>query len=269
MESVDNWVYNNRRLMKAIGADLLFQKIEDLETRGTGIFQPTLTSGALLLQALRLVEKDSAVLDLGCGWGVIGLEIGLKLDGNLALSMSDLSENAVASTIRNSEILKLDSVVKVGSLFEPWKGSKFDLIICDVSGVSEKVPFLEKWFHEIPCAAGNDGLNLVTEVIRESHEYLIDQKASLLLPLISLSDISKGEELMKNAFESVELLSETSWFLDIDENYEETMHDLRKLRLVDFKKVDSKYQFFTRIYKLTNPILRQRIQLEKRFKNDK
>lgn len=241
------------RVMRALGANSLVNKISLLQTQGNGIFQPTATTSALLQQASKLVQKNMSVLDLGCGWGIIGLELALEMEGTIALAMSDLSVNAVNAAQKNAEILGVESTIKLGSVFEPWNGSKFDLIISDVSGISQELPFISKWFEGIPLASGADGLDLFSTVIIGAIEHLKNLDSKLLMPLISLSDVAKGERLMKTHFSQVKLLVEKTWHLELGDELQMEMERLKKIGHIDFLKVGSTYEFFTRIYELSEP----------------
>lgn len=241
------------RVMRALGANSLVTKVDLLQTQGNGIFQPTATTSALLQQASKLVQKNMSVLDLGCGWGIIGLELALEMEGTIVLAMSDLSVNAVNAAQKNAEILGIESTIKLGSVFEPWHGRKFDLIISDVSGISQELPFISKWFEGIPLASGADGLDLVSSVIIGASQYLNDLDSKILMPLISLSDVTKGERLMNTHFWQVKLLMEKSWHLELDDEFQLKMEELKKNRHIDFLKVGTTYEFFTRIYELSEP----------------
>ena len=244
------------RIMRALGAEELVNKVNLLHTKGQGIFQPTATTSALLLQASNLVKKNTSVLDLGCGWGIIGLELALKMKGNISLSMSDLSENSVEAAKYNAKVLGVTSKIEIGSIFEPWNKKEFDLIISDISGVSEEVPFLSKWFQDIPSSSGSDGLQLVSTVIRTAGEYLKNTDSKILMPLISLSNVAKGEKLMHTYFMNVKLLSQKEWNLELESKFDLKMEELKTNCFIDFSKVGNVYKFFTRIYELSNPIVR-------------
>ena len=44
-------------------------------------------------------------------------------------------------------------------------GYKFDIIVDDISGISEEVAKLSKWFENVPCNAGIDGTANIEEVL--------------------------------------------------------------------------------------------------------
>ena len=74
---------------------------------------------------------------------------------------------------------------------------KFDYIINDVSGISNKIAKKSLWFKNIvPCDTGLDGTKLSSAIIKESKKYL--KKGGIIqIPLISLSNISKTIALAK------------------------------------------------------------------------
>ena len=51
-------------------------------------------------------------------------------------------------------------------LFEPWSGSKFDVIVDDISGVAQEMAAVSPWFDGVPCDSGRDGTSLVVDIIR-------------------------------------------------------------------------------------------------------
>jgi len=242
------------RTLRALGATHLANSPDILETEGYGIFQPTATTAALLQVTLPMINQQTKMLDLGCGWGIIGLEAKLSFPQKIDLYMSDSSESAVKAAVHNSQGLGLDADIRVGSIFEPWGDANFDLIVSDVSGVSSKIPFVDKWFNGIPCESGEDGLDLVTEVISLGSRYLSNLESKIIMPVISLSNVEKAEEIMHQYYQGVNKIVRRDWFLEItEEHIQEQMEDLKSRNCVDFMKNSSKYTFYTDIYQLTIP----------------
>jgi 16S rRNA (guanine1207-N2)-methyltransferase len=82
---------------------------------------------ALLIENLALRRTDR-VLDLGCGWGAVGVAAAKSArDGRVVLTDVNrraarlARENLERNNVRNAE-------VRVGSLFEPVDGERFDVI---------------------------------------------------------------------------------------------------------------------------------------------
>ena len=154
-----------------------------------GVFEPTGTSKLLLESSRKYLKKNKKILDLGCGTGVIGLEISQILKNSVYLS--DISKEAIKVAKLNNKKIGKKNIIKQGSFFEPWKGKKFDLIICDVAGVSEKISNYTPWYkNSVPNGSGNDGTENIVKVIDEAEKYL-SKKGKLLVAVISLSDHKK------------------------------------------------------------------------------
>jgi len=82
----------------------------------------------LLLEALRVRPTDE-ILDVGCGYGVIGIVAASQaLEGRAVLV--DVNERAVELSRRNAARAGLRNVeVRQGFLYEPVAGETFDLIV--------------------------------------------------------------------------------------------------------------------------------------------
>jgi 16S rRNA (guanine1207-N2)-methyltransferase len=83
---------------------------------------------ALLIENLALRRSDR-VLDLGCGWGAVGVAAAKSApDGRVVLTDVNrratrlARENLGRNRVRNAE-------VRSGSLFEPVEGERFDVIV--------------------------------------------------------------------------------------------------------------------------------------------
>lgn len=238
------------RHLRSLGADFLSLRSSNLQTEGPGIFQPTATTSYLLAAAKKYVAPSQKVLDLGCGWGIIGLELALQT--NINLHLSDMSQTAVAAANFNSKRLDISSVTKTGSIFEPWKNFKFDLIVGDVSGISTQIPFANKWFDGVPFDSGLDGTELTKQVISNAAEYL-NPGGILLIPVISLSNIHVLQELMSENYNVVEKISENIWKISLPEDEHNVMDKLKAQGAVSFTQVNDIFEFSTYVYMLKSP----------------
>ncbi len=81
----------------------------------------------LLVESMTLPEKGK-VLDLGCGYGVIGIVVA-KLNPALEVWMTDVNSRAVSLAESNTKRNGVKTNVRQGSLYEPVGGLKFDLIV--------------------------------------------------------------------------------------------------------------------------------------------
>ncbi|MGD8399609.1 MAG: methyltransferase [Bacillota bacterium] len=83
----------------------------------------------LLIESLRWEEAPRQVLDLGCGYGPIGLVIAGLLP-KATIFMSDINERAVRLAKINAARNRITNVrIAAGAGLTPFAGEKFDLIV--------------------------------------------------------------------------------------------------------------------------------------------
>tara|TARA_A100001011_G_scaffold400671_1_gene517437 strand:- start:4778 stop:5488 length:711 start_codon:yes stop_codon:yes gene_type:complete len=199
------------------------------------VFQPTATTNFLLDQTYKIIKKTMKILDLGCGCGVIGILLSKKFNFKNKIYASDASINAIKIAKKNFKKYKLSHSVKHGSLYSPWKGEKFDLIINDVSGVSSILAKKSNWFKNVPCNTGLDGSNLTIKILDQSSKFL-NKKGKIILPIISLSNVNKLLKFSNEKFKKVEILSKNEWFLPQELLTEKKLlNNLKKKKFIDFK----------------------------------
>jgi release factor glutamine methyltransferase len=179
----------------------------------TDVFYPTSTT-VLLLRAARKAVAGShprSVLDLGCGTGIVAVALAKHLPAGAAVCASDLSPAAAALAQRNSERNGVSVQCRSGSLFEPWRGQRFDLIVDDVAGVAEPFDRLSGWYPPaVPGAAGADGTRWVIEVLDQSPGFLAEG-GQLVFPVLTLSREQPILERARARYAKVELLEE-QWY---------------------------------------------------------
>lgn len=240
---------NLSRKLRALMAPRLSQFADELIIEGPGIFQPTATTSLLLRVASQMDLADASILDLGCGWGIIGLELALAQPLNL--SMSDMSLPAVNAARRNCLTAEVRSDIRLGNCLDPWQGERFDLIISDVSGVSDVFPDFSRWFDGVPADSGRSGHRLTDQVLKVAHRNL-EPGGGLLVPLISLSDRRLALKGFSRHFSSVTLVGRVEWILP--DSGDDTRRQLLALReiegVVDFREIDGQVMCWTEVYEL-------------------
>lgn len=107
------------------------------------------------------LEMDGRkILDIGCGYGVIGIAIKKEYPAT-EVYMSDINKRAVDYAGKNAKDNNADIEVKHGYLFEPWEEEKFDMIVSNPPIVAGK----EIWMELVDQAKGhlnkNGSLQLV------------------------------------------------------------------------------------------------------------
>jgi methylase of polypeptide subunit release factors len=176
------------------------------------VFRPTSTSVLLLRAARQLLQQKSAasVLDLGCGCGVVAVVLASVSNG-AKVSASDLSAAAATLTLKNAGKNGVSVEARSGSLFEPWAGRRFAMIVDDVAGVAEPLDRLSGWYPgDVPSEAGPDGTRWILEILDQAPNYL-EPDGRLVFPVITLAREDTVLARARERFGSVRLLEE-QWY---------------------------------------------------------
>ncbi len=113
----------------------------------------------------------------------------------------------------NARRLNVDVIARRGSLFEPWEDEKFDVLIDDVSGISDEVAKISPWFPSgVTCGAGRDGTKWIVSILEGAPSHL-NRGGKIFFPVLSLSNEAKILAGAKKNFPHVKLLTEKEWFL--------------------------------------------------------
>ncbi len=126
--------------------------------------------------------SSSTLLDLGCGYGAIGLFL-KALFPELAVDMADINNRAVEYSTRNARLNKLEVKVTQSDLFSSFEGRHFGDIVTNP-----------------PIAAGKK-LNLA--LINEAFDYL-ESGGALWLVAFHNKGGSTLKEMMKERFGNAE-----------------------------------------------------------------
>jgi len=105
----------------------------------------------ILIEHLDVYGKS--VLDLGCGYGVVGITL-KKEHPDMEVYMSDINKRAVEFAKINAKDNNVEVDIRWGDIYEPWKDMKFDMIVINP-----------------PIAAGKD---VWVKMIEEAPKHLND-----------------------------------------------------------------------------------------------
>jgi len=204
MTAIGEYVYRDKKLGDTTPVTL--------ET-APDVFCPTSTSVLLLRAARRQLELHAAqsVLDLGCGCGVVAVVLAGANGRGAKVSASDISPAAARLTEKNAAKNAVSVESRSGSLFEPWAGRRFSLIVDDVAGVAEPIDRLSGWYPgNVPSEAGPDGTRWILEILEQAPNYL-EPDGRLVFPVITLAREDTVLERARARFGSVRQLEE-QWY---------------------------------------------------------
>ena len=217
-----------------------------------GVFSPTQTTRLLIQAVQKVISTHMSLLDHGCGPGVVGLALHLQSLVKSPIYASDLSSAAVHCSRENFSVYQCSADVREGSLFEPWLGKKFDVIVDDISGIAQDIAVISPWFNGIPCETGSDGTALVINVLRQASTYLNDG-GRLFFPVISLSNVSLILKEAEKNFDKIEMVARQEWPMPLE--LKEHMPLLKKLESEGHIKLKEQFGMvlcYTEIYCATH-----------------
>ncbi len=168
-----------------------------------GVFAPTHTSRTIA-EALEVGPNDT-VIDVGCGSGVLSF-VAARLGARRVVGC-DISEEAVEVARLNAERLGLEKQCefRVGSLLDPVRDLRADVLIGDVSGIPDEIAQVAGWFPD-GRAGGPTGAELPSAMLESIGETL-KPGGHLYLPTGTIQDerkiLEKARELFGERMQAV------------------------------------------------------------------
>jgi methylase of polypeptide subunit release factors len=168
-----------------------------------GVFAPTHTSRTIA-EALEVGPND-IVIDVGCGSGVLSF-VAARLGAGRVVGC-DISEEAVEVARLNAKRLGLEDrcEFRVGSLFDPVRDLRADVVIGDVSGIPDEIARVAGWFPD-GIAGGPTGAELPSAML-ESLGDTLKPGGHLYLPTGTIQDertiLEKARELFGDRMQAV------------------------------------------------------------------
>ena len=141
------------------------------------VFVPTQTTKFLYNGVKKKISKlkNISLADMGCGNGILGISLYKNLKNVKKVLFSDISKEAILISKKNVRANKIDlSDVEFlkSDVFSKFHNQKFDIIVNDISGISEKVARISPWFKNIPCSSGIDGTDLTIKFLKNYKSFL-------------------------------------------------------------------------------------------------
>ncbi|CAM4483958.1 class I SAM-dependent methyltransferase [Paenibacillus tarimensis] len=165
---------SDRKVYEAVLAGRTFRFVTD-----TGVFSKTgVDYGSRVLIDAMEFAADAKVLDVGCGYGPIGLAAAVKAPAG-HVTMVDVNERAVQLSTENAALNHIDNVTVVQSdLYEAVTDMRFDVILTNP-----------------PIRAG-----------KETVHRIFEEAVSLLVPGGSIWVVIQKKQGAPSAFAKLEML---------------------------------------------------------------
>jgi 16S rRNA G1207 methylase RsmC len=147
--------------------------------------------GTKLLVESMILPESGLVLDVGCGYGAIGI-VAAALNPELHVVMVDINERAVRLARRNIELNRVyNAEVRRGNLYEPVKGMLFNCILSNP-----------------PVSAG---LATVKAIITEAPEHMT-KKATFQMVVKSKVGGKRFQQIFHDTFGNCTILARKSGY---------------------------------------------------------
>ncbi|MBM7408535.1 class I SAM-dependent methyltransferase [Methanococcus maripaludis] len=153
----------------------------------SGVFSPKkIDKGTIILVEELELSKDDDVLDVGCGYGVIGISIADEVN---SVTMTDLNNRSVGLTRNNIKLNgKSEKNIEVfqGDLFEKVSNKKYSVIISNP-----------------PIKAGKE---LIHKIISKGHD-LLNENGSIWVVIQTKHGAKSLTKYMEEIFGNVETVT--------------------------------------------------------------
>ena len=199
------------------------------------------------------IEEGDTVFDVGTGTGVLAVWAALQPSGHV-WAVDPVAEHCELAR-RNAQLQGVGQKVDVfhGSLFDPLpEGLKANVIMGDVSGIADGPGKALGWYSDEVPTGGGDGTDVVIELIRNAHRYLLPG-GKLYFPIaVGLSDSDKIMDVARECFASLDRKVDV-WFPLSDDEYEIVSCCLPPALLERVQKKGSRMAWNGHIYEATMP----------------
>jgi len=127
--------------------------------------------------ALKHINKNSRVLDIGTGSGAIAITI--KKESDASVTAVDVSRNALKVAIKNAKNNQANVKFLHSNVFSNLKNNKFDVIISNPPYITKNAYLnlnktVKDFEPKLALVGGEDGLSFYKKIVDNAHKYLLN-----------------------------------------------------------------------------------------------
>ncbi len=166
-----------------------------------GVYDPS-DDSYLLLEAVK-GKKKLKVLDMGCGTGIIAINLAKQ---GCKVTAVDVNEKAIENAKFNAEINGVNIEVFKSDLFSNVKGC-FELITFNP-------PYLPTEGEDIAWDGGREGIEVIRKFLKDAHKHL-EENGEIYVVMSSLSNTKKIFDEFGKIYRFDKVLSKRFFFEEI------------------------------------------------------
>ncbi len=123
--------YYSEEQESPLNIKIINQKIRNVDFEfytASGVFsKDKIDKGTLILAENMAIKKNSKILDIGCGIGILGIAATKLFDAYIV--MTDINKRAVMLAEKNAVLNNIKAKIHQGNLYEKIKGNDFDVVL--------------------------------------------------------------------------------------------------------------------------------------------
>lgn len=162
------------------------------------VLKPRLDTEILLNEALKLANKNSTILDLCAGSGILGITLNLETNANV--TCADISQHSINLIKQNKKLLNANVNIVKSDMFKNIK-NKFDIIVSNppyikTSDIDCLDVEVKKFDPHLALDGGSDGLDFY-RTIKNNFEKFLNPNGTLILE-IGFNQLNDVTQIFKN-----------------------------------------------------------------------
>ncbi len=188
-----------------------FYDIEVMVSEGVLIPRPE--TEILIGKALEYSKKGMKILDIGTGTGIIAITLAKHIE-NADITAVDISDAALKLAYENAKLNNVEIKFKKSNIYDSID-ERFDMIVSNPPYISEhertKLQKELSYEPEIALFSGEDGLDMIREIISKS-DYYLNNKGIIIIEIGYDQGEAVSELLIQLGFTEVEITKDYNDF---------------------------------------------------------